>query len=523
MGNYYTTTIHSISAAVVKLGKLEQARTLYRAPGGALPKTFWRSPRGGIEPAFMSTSTDREAAMGYARRSPSRILFEIEQGLVARGASIQWLSQYPEEAELLFPPLTVLEVKDVSVEGSVVIAKIAPSVPAQAKVGSEDERLAWEERKRLIAQAQEATAAAEATRLEEERLRHQAEKLKWAKSMSQVMASAKKVEAAALKNSVAKAARAEAQKSREASEALQKVAEEQLKMQQASEEAQRMLDEANKEQQTLIHRLKRTQTGLAERGLQAQLAKQASSLAGGFAMKMKEKKHALEMAKMQAEAEKAAAAQAGRASEAAAEAAYAKAQAEFEEAARLADEEAERMMAMYKERALPIIKREELETQVKALSTTDLVERLRVAVSSRQSDAAEVCAARLQEITKAKPTPGQGNSRADVVKAGGLSVLSACISYVIDQASETGGGHPGKMLDDCCEALGCVLKQPGVEATAIEAGVLKALSKTLNQTMRSGLAAVEAICKGADESVRKQAAKEGIQPEWMDPPKSKKK
>ena len=78
------------------------------------------------------------------------------------------------------------------------------------------------------------------------------------------------------------------------------------------------------------------------------------------------------------------------------------------------------------------------------------------------------------------------------------------------------------MLDDCCEALGYVLKQPGVEATAIEAGVLKALAKVLNQTMRSGLSAVEAICKGADESVRNQAKKDGIQPEWMDPPKRKK-
>ena len=99
LGNYYPTTVHSISAAVVKLGKLEQSTTLYRAPGGALPKSFWRAPRGGIEPAFMSTSTDREAAMGYARRSPSKILFEIEQGLVARGASVQWLSQCARQAQ----------------------------------------------------------------------------------------------------------------------------------------------------------------------------------------------------------------------------------------------------------------------------------------------------------------------------------------------------------------------------------------------------------------------------------------
>ena len=52
--------------------------------------------QGGLELAFMST-TDKEEAMGYARRAPGMILFEIQQGFVARGASIAWLSQYPDE------------------------------------------------------------------------------------------------------------------------------------------------------------------------------------------------------------------------------------------------------------------------------------------------------------------------------------------------------------------------------------------------------------------------------------------
>ena len=92
-GNMYPTTIHTLSAAIIKLSKLQSSCHLYRAPGGALPKPFWREPRGGIEPAFMSTTTNREEAMHYARRSPSKILFEVQQGMVARGASVSWLSQ----------------------------------------------------------------------------------------------------------------------------------------------------------------------------------------------------------------------------------------------------------------------------------------------------------------------------------------------------------------------------------------------------------------------------------------------
>ena len=39
-------------------------------------------------------TTAKEEAMAYARRASGMILFEIQQGFVARGASISWLSQY---------------------------------------------------------------------------------------------------------------------------------------------------------------------------------------------------------------------------------------------------------------------------------------------------------------------------------------------------------------------------------------------------------------------------------------------
>ena len=407
-----------------------------------------------------------------------------------------------------------------------IIAKIAPSVPAQSKVGTEDERAAWEERKRLLSEAEAAAAAMEEKKREEERLKHQAEKLRWAKSMGQVMASAKKMEARAMNDAMRDARKAALEKQKSQADIMKMIDEEKEQVKRASEEAQRMLDEANAEQALLLERLRNEQASLASFSKKAKLKRQATTLASHFGSKLKEKKHELDLAKLRKEAERMAAEQAGSAAERAAAETYAKAQQEFEEAAAKAQAEAEHEMALYKEKAMPILRREELEKTISKLSTSDLIERLRISVSSRQSDAAEVCAARVHEVTKARPPPpgaGLSNPRADVIKAGGLSVLSACISYAIDQASERGGGHPGKLLDDCAEAVGYCVKQPGVASSAIEAGVLKALAKTLNCTMTSGLKAVEAMCKDADESVQNEAKKSGIQPEWINPPQKKKK
>ena len=63
--NKYTTTLHVINSAIVKLGKLTQATTVYRGlGGGVLPDEFWEANDygvcGGIEYAFMSTTLNRQ-------------------------------------------------------------------------------------------------------------------------------------------------------------------------------------------------------------------------------------------------------------------------------------------------------------------------------------------------------------------------------------------------------------------------------------------------------------------------------
>ena len=120
----FVTTIHAINSAVVKLGKTQRALRVFRGlAGGVLPAEFLHEnemgTRGGVEPAFMSTSTNREVALEYATRQRGlpATLFEIKMGMIDKGADVSTFSQFPSEEEILFPPLTGLEVVDEWQEG----------------------------------------------------------------------------------------------------------------------------------------------------------------------------------------------------------------------------------------------------------------------------------------------------------------------------------------------------------------------------------------------------------------------
>ena len=137
MGNKYTTTLHAINSAIVKLSKLTVAAKVYRGMSGmGLPDEFWRpnkfGVRGGIEAAFMSTTTDRKVAMDYASSAGaaagSGIVFEVQQGMIDRGADVSFLSMYPHEQEVLFAPLTGLEVHSMRVEDAVLVVSVSLSI-----------------------------------------------------------------------------------------------------------------------------------------------------------------------------------------------------------------------------------------------------------------------------------------------------------------------------------------------------------------------------------------------------------
>mmetsp|Transcript_47757 Transcript_47757/g.126655 ORF Transcript_47757/g.126655 Transcript_47757/m.126655 type:complete len:117 (-) Transcript_47757:1063-1413(-) len=63
-----------------------------------------------VEFGLMSTTTSMGTAMTYSGKGNRGTIFEVQAGRVDIGASIKFLSQYPEEDEFLMQPLSCLEV-----------------------------------------------------------------------------------------------------------------------------------------------------------------------------------------------------------------------------------------------------------------------------------------------------------------------------------------------------------------------------------------------------------------------------
>ena len=131
-GNNYATSIHATNSCVLKLSKLTKACKVWRGIKDAkLPKAFWvpneMGVRGGIEYGFSSTTTDKDQALHYAagggdgKSGDAMTIFEMQMGMVDRGADLSWLSQYPHEREVLLPPLTGVEALSSDVEGSMLV------------------------------------------------------------------------------------------------------------------------------------------------------------------------------------------------------------------------------------------------------------------------------------------------------------------------------------------------------------------------------------------------------------------
>jgi hypothetical protein len=134
--NKYTTTLHAINSCVLKLTKLTKAQPVYRGSTGAtLPESFFTPNKdgvcGGVEYGFTSSTVDPSQARSYAEGQASTV-FEMQMGMIDRGADMSWLSQYPLEKEILFPPLMGLEVLGtrVDVDTLVVDAKLSLNLTA---------------------------------------------------------------------------------------------------------------------------------------------------------------------------------------------------------------------------------------------------------------------------------------------------------------------------------------------------------------------------------------------------------
>ena len=137
--NMYTTTLHVINSCIVKLSKLTVAAKVYRGISAmVLPKQMKQkdefSVRGGVEFGFMSCSRERKEALKYAtsgrstdNKSDRAILIEMQMGMIDRGADFSWLSQYPHEREVLFAPLTGIEIVGTSIDNEVLVVSVRPS------------------------------------------------------------------------------------------------------------------------------------------------------------------------------------------------------------------------------------------------------------------------------------------------------------------------------------------------------------------------------------------------------------
>jgi hypothetical protein len=119
----FAATVAHICRAIRKLAAVttpeEAAKPLWRGVRGELPRTFWVPDEQGmvvaVDMAFMSTSRNRQTPIDYMG-SGSNVLWQLQPQQESDsgfhcGADISMLSQFAAEAECLFPPCTMLEVK----------------------------------------------------------------------------------------------------------------------------------------------------------------------------------------------------------------------------------------------------------------------------------------------------------------------------------------------------------------------------------------------------------------------------
>jgi len=116
--NLFTTTLSVLVSAVQKLSAvtvIPDGLRLYRGTGGLvyLPEHFTQPDehncRGITEWGFLSCSEDKNVAITYSgvkQGRPHAMVLEIEPSFVDRGAVVSEFSQYPDECETMFLPMS---------------------------------------------------------------------------------------------------------------------------------------------------------------------------------------------------------------------------------------------------------------------------------------------------------------------------------------------------------------------------------------------------------------------------------
>ena len=124
-GLTYAATVGHICRAIRKLAAVvtheEASHKLWRGVRGELERAFWLPDTNGkvcaVDMAFMSTSRDRTPPIEYMDAGGSNVLWQLHPTPESdsgfhRGANVEVLSQFAGEAECLFPPCTMLVVRE---------------------------------------------------------------------------------------------------------------------------------------------------------------------------------------------------------------------------------------------------------------------------------------------------------------------------------------------------------------------------------------------------------------------------
>eukprot|EP00290_Baffinella_frigidus_P055767 CAMPEP_0180373084 /NCGR_PEP_ID=MMETSP0989-20121125/21054_1 /TAXON_ID=697907 /ORGANISM="non described non described, Strain CCMP2293" /LENGTH=444 /DNA_ID=CAMNT_0022369931 /DNA_START=30 /DNA_END=1364 /DNA_ORIENTATION=+ len=123
------------------LRKLRAVRASLDARGFAAETLLWRGMKdtvvrdpmkflreGGTELALMSTTESRDVALIYAD-SEHPLLFQFHAKGMCMGVDISFLSVYPKEQEVLYPPLTYLMPRETpTLEDGITIYAVEPSI-----------------------------------------------------------------------------------------------------------------------------------------------------------------------------------------------------------------------------------------------------------------------------------------------------------------------------------------------------------------------------------------------------------
>ena len=134
----WATCLSVLYSATLKLARdAKNYKKLFRGLNEStmeLPPAFLKADSeddfaGGVELAYMSTTRDRSVAFDFSggRKHKGSILV-LEVGLDSRGADVKFLSMFPLEQEILFPPCTALTCTGVKDEGVKRYVKVKPAV-----------------------------------------------------------------------------------------------------------------------------------------------------------------------------------------------------------------------------------------------------------------------------------------------------------------------------------------------------------------------------------------------------------